>query len=774
MDRLLEQFVIEAKEYLEKAGRLVIDLEENGGPGGELNELFRLLHTLKGNSGLFNLSYLTNVFHAAEDVLNEIRGARAKWSPAITDLLLEVVDLASGILGTIESDGAIEEKAAAKVEELTIKLRAQVQQGDQAWKPMRPQIRSISVNQLHVPEDIVARIKDFLEKEIPVSFVTYVPHEDCFYRGDDPFFLVRQTPGLLWGKCYLRNAIKDVSTFDLFKCSMCFQFLTLSTPDQLYRYFEYVWDQIDCSTVDPCDQVRPRESPDGKIFYPNEDIVQLLIEQKEVLNFICKKNDESTRNTFMSVVSVLENLMLPLSDPDMAAKLAVIKTKDTREGSSLLIELIDNVLSMQRLVREIPETKIQSPALGELSQRVTSVVAPSSDRQRNSIKVVRVEEGKIDRLVNLVGELIVAKNSLLYIVQRINADSCDFLSLTKEIKNQYFVVNRIAEEMHDAVMRIKMVPVSNVFEKVPRLVRDIAGKLKKKVKLVMEGEDTEADKNIIEALSEPLVHLIRNSVDHGIEPPSERVRRGKPGTGTLVLRAKHQSDRLVIELEDDGKGIDPGAVKTKAYEQGMIDEKELKELTDEEAINLVFLPGFSTSDGASEFSGRGVGMDSVKTAVQKLHGQVKLWSAPGKGTTVTLSLPLSMAVSNILVVQCAGACYGVPMEAIVETVKVRRSDIQGFKGNMMTLLRGHTVPIIFLNDIIGNHSSNVMYEDEEYATMVLKFEEKMAAVVVDRFCGVTQVIVKPLGGPLGNIDMLAGTTIMGDGSVMLVLNPKEI
>jgi two-component system chemotaxis sensor kinase CheA len=388
-------------------------------------------------------------------------------------------------------------------------------------------------------------------------------------------------------------------------------------------------------------------------------------------------------------------------------------------------------------------------------------------------RVLKVDEPKIDRLMNLVGEFVVAKNSLAYLAQKADA-VYGVPELSKELKAQYSVLNRISEEMQDAIMQVRMVPVSTVFQRFPRLVRDLSKKLGKKVKLILEGEETEADKNVIEALADPLIHIIRNSLDHGIELPEERVAKGKPEIGTIILRAKQEADQVVIEVIDDGRGIDPEKLKLKAYEKGLISEEQFKKMKDTEALNLIFLPGFSTKEVASDLSGRGVGMDVVKTTVEKFGGSVSVKSTLDKGTVITLSLPLSMAVSHVMIIESAGEKFGIPMENVMETVRVSKKDIQTIKGKMTTVLRNKVVPIFYLNALLDIDQQHLTNEDGEYAVLVLSVKGELIGVIVDRFHETADIILKPFTGFLAGLRLFSGTAIMGDGSVLLIINPKEL
>jgi two-component system chemotaxis sensor kinase CheA len=328
--------------------------------------------------------------------------------------------------------------------------------------------------------------------------------------------------------------------------------------------------------------------------------------------------------------------------------------------------------------------------------------------------------------------------------------------------------------MQHAIMQVRMMPVGTVFQRFGRLVRDISRKLGKDVSLVIEGEDTEADKNIIESLADPLIHIIRNSLDHGIELPDVRQKAGKPAQGTIRVAARQESDRVILEIDDDGAGVDPQRVRRKAIERGLIPEDKAQNLTDTEAVQLIFLPGFSTADAISDLSGRGVGMDVVRTAVERINGHVELSSQHGQGTRLRLSLPLSMAVTNVMIIEAGGRRFGVPMDLIVETVRVHAEDIHHFKQARTTVLRGRIVPLRALHDLLTLDEGPSVNEDGEHAVLVVRFGGENVGLLVDHFHGATDIILKPLEGVLAGLTGFAGTALMGDGSVLMILNPKEL
>jgi two-component system chemotaxis sensor kinase CheA len=369
--------------------------------------------------------------------------------------------------------------------------------------------------------------------------------------------------------------------------------------------------------------------------------------------------------------------------------------------------------------------------------------------------------------------MVVAKNAIPYLANRAE-HVYGSRELAREIKVQYAVINRISQEMQDAIMQVSLMPVSFIMQRFPRLVRDTSRRLGKEVQLVLEGQDTAADKNIIESLGDPLVHMVRNSLDHGLETAQERLAAGKPVVGTLKIIAKQESDRVLIDISDDGKGIDPAVVKQKAFDKGLIDQHTLDRISDAEAVNLIFMAGFSTADTISDLSGRGVGMDVVRTAVERVNGQITLSSVKGKGTQIRLSLPLSMAVSSVMAVSSDRQMFGIPMDAVLETMRIPGDAIRTIKQSRAAVLRGRLVPLVELNQLLGLVAPPLANDMNEYATLLVRVGDEVVGLLVDEFHGTADIILKPLLGVLAGMRTYAGSALMGDGSVLMVLNVKEL
>jgi two-component system chemotaxis sensor kinase CheA len=373
--------------------------------------------------------------------------------------------------------------------------------------------------------------------------------------------------------------------------------------------------------------------------------------------------------------------------------------------------------------------------------------------------------------MNLVGELVVAKNSLPFLSRRAD-EHYGARALAREIKDEYGIIDRITQELQSAVMAVRMMPVGQVFQRFPRFVRDLARKLGKQVDLVIGGEETEADKNVIESLFDPLMHMVRNSLDHGIEPPAERLAAGKPETATLQLLARQDGDQVVIEIIDDGRGINPAVIRQKAYESGLIDEHKLSAMDDHDAQMLIFAAGFSTAATISDVSGRGVGMDVVRAAVEKAGGKIALASTLGKGTTLRLNLPLSMAVTRVMTVVQDGWLFGIPMDMVLETVKLPRADVSRIKNAEAFLLRDRIVPLQHLSKLLELAPS--AEPSDEISVLVARAGGQVFGLGISAFGEVIEVILKPMDGILSRITGYSGTCLLGDGKVMLVLDLKAL
>jgi two-component system chemotaxis sensor kinase CheA len=382
-------------------------------------------------------------------------------------------------------------------------------------------------------------------------------------------------------------------------------------------------------------------------------------------------------------------------------------------------------------------------------------------------QTIRVDVKRLDQLMNLIGELVLAKNRLIKIYNDVE-ERYEGEKFLEELNQVVSSISIVTTDLQIAVMKTRMLPIGKVFNKFPRLVRDLSRELGKKVKLIIEGEETELDKSIIEEIGDPLVHMIRNSVDHGIESPEERKEKGKSEEGTVWLRAYNEGNMIVIEIKDDGKGMDPEILKNKAIEKGIITETEAANMSDKEAFMLIFKPGFSTAAKVTNVSGRGVGMDVVKTNIEKLNGIIEVDSAPGKGTTFKLKIPLTLAIIQALLVASQEDLFAVPLSNVIETVRIVEEDIYTIEGKSVLKLREEVLPLVNMADIFEIEK---ILEPEKYLyVVILGLGATKVGLIVDRFIGQEEIVIKSLGEFLKGLPGIAGATIRGDGRVTLIVD----
>lgn len=498
---------------------------------------------------------------------------------------------------------------------------------------------------------------------------------------------------------------------------------------------------------------------------------------------------------FVDVVHTFENLLSIIRDKECDVErnmidlsLAVIdylkiflSSLDTKEvifqkNHSILIEIKQEIQKIQGIqgIQGIQEDELISGNKGQDTSSALRAKSnePQEAKAKSSVaQSIRVNQDKIDKMMNTISELIIAKNSFAHIAEKLNLDY-NLPEISKEVKQVGAYVNRISNELQNAIMSIRMLEIKTIFQKMPRVIRDIAQSTGKKMELFVEGETTEIDKTIIEQISDPLVHIIRNSADHGIEHVEERLKKGKPEKGKIVLRAYNKNNYVFIEIEDDGKGIDTQSIKRKALEKGIITEREAERMDHSQLLNLIFLPGFSLAKQITEVSGRGVGMDIVKSNITKIKGKITIEGEVDKGTKIIIQLPLSLAISRGLTVEVSGETYIIPLENVVETVKIKKSRIHNFNEKYFTYLRGTVIGMEWLCKVflIGERDLS----DEELNAVILSNGIENYAIVVDKLKNEQEFVVKALEGHLSAIPGISGSTLLGNGQVVLIINPNDI
>jgi len=408
-----------------------------------------------------------------------------------------------------------------------------------------------------------------------------------------------------------------------------------------------------------------------------------------------------------------------------------------------------------------------STASKKADAKDAKAAAPAKRAPATVEQTIRVDVKRLDHLMNLIGELVLAKNRLIKINDDVEEryEGEEFL---EELNQVVSIVSLVTTDLQIAVMKTRMLPIGKVFNKFPRMIRDLSRELNKKIELVISGEDTELDKSIVEEIGDPLVHIIRNSCDHGVETPEERLAKGKPEEGTITLKAYNEGNQIVIQIDDDGKGLDPQMLKEKSLEKGVITEKEAENMSDKEAFTLIFRPGFSTAAAVTSVSGRGVGMDVVKTNIEKLNGMIDIDSEIDKGTSIKLKIPLTLAIIQALLVGVQEEHYAIPLASVLETVRISKDEIYTVEGRSVMRLRDDVLPLVHIGDIF--EVERILDASEHAYVVVLGLGTSKLGLIVDILVGQEEIVIKSLGDYLKGIEGIAGATIRGDGGVTLIVD----
>ncbi len=418
-------------------------------------------------------------------------------------------------------------------------------------------------------------------------------------------------------------------------------------------------------------------------------------------------------------------------------------------------------------IKEAPKTETPKAPKTEIK---TKAKADTKENKAPSIGVeqtVRVDVRRLDHLMNLIGELVLGKNRLIRIYGDVE-ERYDGEKFLEELNQVVSSISAVTTDLQLAVMKTRMQPVGKVFNKFPRMVRDLSRELGKSIELIIEGEETELDKSIVEEIGDPLIHIIRNSCDHGIEPLEERRRLNKPETGKVQLSAYNEGNHIVIKISDDGKGLDPVMLKEKAVEKGVISERDAEGMSDREAFNLIFKPGFSTAKVVSNVSGRGVGMDVVKTNIEKLNGIIEIDSEVGVGTTQKLKIPLTLAIIQALLVGVQEEYYAIPLSSVLETVRISQDEIYTVDGKSVLRLRDEVLSLVRLSDIFKVDA--ILESNSDVYVVIIGLADQKIGVIVDYLIGQEEVVIKSLGYYLKNTRGIAGATVRGDGKITLIVD----
>lgn len=715
MTALFDQFIQESRDLLEEAGASLLALERDPADRNAVDALFRAFHTLKGATGLFDMAPFTRLVHAGEDALSALRDGRRSLTPDLADRLFRALDQSARWVTALETAAVLPEDADETARRLSAGLAAE---------PLA-EAAAAGLEWAEALDDDRRRSAGLAEGGT-LTALAYDPDPDCFFTGDDPLALCRRIPDLRFLSVEPKEPLSPLAGADPYRCLLRFRALSGAPAAEITALFRSVPDQVRIGVV----TLKP--VPGGV-----ESLADTMLrEQLHILSLPGEVADREARRPAVarSVANILAALGVAVDRAALDAACA---------DAAALRAFLDGARASAR-----PES-----AGGE--------TAPSPVR-----RALRVEPERVDRLMTLIGELTVAKSQLPPLARQAGDDS-----LGQELKAVSARLDALVGELQHAALRLRLVPLSRVFEPLPRLVRDVARRLGKAVEVTFGGGDTEADKDILDALGEPLLHLVRNSLDHGIESPDRRAAAGKPPVGTIHVHAFQEKDGVVVEVSDDGAGIDPAAMRAAAVAKGLMDVTAADALSDEAAVRLVFAAGFSTAARVSDLSGRGVGMDAVRAAVERAGGRVEIASTPGVGTRVRLALPLTLSITRVVVVEAAGELFGVPVGLVEGLRRIPRADIRAVKRAESVVLGGQMVPLVRLRRLLGFPDDPAERTTE---CVLVAACDGGVGLVVDDVRERADVMLRPLSGVLRGLRGYSGTAVLGDGRLLLVLDLREL
>ncbi len=709
-------FFAESRELLDSLEDTLLRLEAEPANSETLNALFRVAHTIKGSAGLFELHRIVGFTHILESVLDRARSGKLVIDRVMTALLLQCRDHIGCLLAEVsepEVSEALLEANSARGDELVACLAASLQEPPQAPEAAPAQTESGG--------DLLADVAHAEDAALQAA-----PQGDA--------------------ECYWRIAMACGS--ELFRSGM--------DPLAIVRYLATLGRIVSIQTR--CEGMPAGVEMDPETCYLAFDIV---------LDADCERSEIVEAFDF-----VRDDCTLQIQPPARRAAASIAQIQALPEEPMLLGEMLvkSGSLSAQELAAGLAQQQdknggLRAP-LGEILHAQGTVPAPVlnaaldkqqrvKEHQQQECMFIRVRADKLDKLINQVGELVVAGAGISLRAQR-NGD----LGLSEAAQS----LSQLVEQIRDDALQLRMVPIAETFRRFNRVVRDTSDELGKDIALRIEGADNELDKSMVEKLTDPLMHLVRNSIDHGIEQPAVRVAAGKAAQGELVLAARHESGSFVIEVRDDGAGLNRERILAKAIEQGLATAG--RELSDAEVWQFIFAPGFSTAAALSNLSGRGVGMDVVRRNIQSLRGSIEVFSEAGKGSRFTIRLPLTLAIIDGFVVAVGRSQYVIPLDMIVECAELARDAAQATHHRSYINLRGEVLPFLRLRDIFGLPAVADVHE----SIVVVQYGAQRAGLVVDELLGEFQTVIKPLSRLFQKLRGIAGSTILGDGEVALILD----
>ncbi len=735
-EEILQDFLVEAGEILEQLSEQLVELESRPDDMDLLNAIFRGFHTVKGGAGFLQLNALVECCHIAENVFDILRKGERRVSSELMDVVLQALDTVNAMFDQVREQS---EPTPATPELLAALARLAEPEGAEPAEPVQAPPAAVPPAEPAAPPEAPAQSasSDITDDEFEQSL-------DALQGDEAPASAVAEAPAAPAG-----DEISDAE----------FEALL----DQLHGKGKFVPPAVSAEPAQvPAEAVEPAAAAAGDDI--SDDEFEALLDE---LHGKGKFGDVPEAAGTPAAPAAAAPAAAPaeqgkapaaaggdeISDDEFESLLDELHGKGKFNGASEAVAAAAAVA--KNIAAKSPAAKPVAPAKAAAARPA----APDRPAASEAETTVRVDTARLDEIMNMVGELVLVRNRLV----RLGLNSGDE-AMAKAVAN----LDVVTGDLQMSVMKTRMQPIKKVFGRFPRLVRDLARNMKKEINLELVGEETDLDKNLVEALADPLVHLVRNAVDHGIESPEEREAAGKPRVGQVVLSAEQEGDHILLMITDDGKGMDAEVLRNKAVEKGLLERDAADRLTDLECYNLIFAPGFSTKTEISDVSGRGVGMDVVKTKISQLNGTVNVFSQKGSGSKIVIKVPLTLAIMPTLMVMLGSQAFAFPLVNVNEIFHLDLSRTNVVDGQEVVIVRDKALPLFYLKRWLVPSAAHE--EQGEGHVVILSVGTQRIGFVVDQLVGQEEVVIKPLGKMLQGTPGMAGATITGDGRIALILD----
>lgn len=781
-EELLKDFFAEAEQQVETLESNVLVIENDPTNHDAIDEIFRAAHTLKGGSATVEMNELSGFTHKVEDVLDEIRSDRLAVTEPVVDVLLSSIDVIKAMMEA-RRNGEVYSEDVTEIEE---KLKSYIpEKGDKKASHKPPAGTGPSITPIH--EEVSKTSTENTSVQPTFNYPELSESEYLELKGacEDS-----QKLWLVSVKFDENNPMNSVGGIQVFAALKALGSVLKTVPDfdSLYEdefhetVFYYLASESDSSKIEDtaflgdvtlCTDAHIVEDPQKKVSAPEKE--SAVTEPAQTTALVTEKVKPQSQIQPSAQTST-EEKEVPKTDGQNSAVKHPEKKENHAAASNQNSVLRVDSRRIDYLLNLVSEIVIAKAAFNQLSASLTKELTSFQQSQvafREKINKVadviaahinEAKKGKTSQEIRaaIAKELITLSTSF-------DGNDVSLKAITTKFRSSTQNLGRITGELQEGVMKIRMVPINQIFSRFPRVVRDLQRELDKKIELVIEGEDTELDKSVVEDLLDPIMHCVRNSVDHGIESPEKRLAAGKSETGTVLLKAENEGNQIVIEIADDGAGIDVEKVKNKAIQKGLIHPDKV--LTDQEAYQLIFEAGFSTADKISNISGRGVGLDVVKTMIEKLKGTVSVSSKRGEGTTFTIKLPLTLAIIQGLLVKVGTQVYSIPIASVIESQRIKPTDIKTIDNYEVLNVRNEVISVLRLSRLFGIKETK---HDDFCNIVIVGSKDKKVGIMVDSLIGEEDVVIKPLKDQFTVSPGIAGASILGDGSVSLIIDVSQL